>query len=106
MLKTLTNFTVQGQTINDLGGGSGKSGEKKINGYSPGKKNSTQQPGRKNKLNPTTWNKKKSSTQQPGKFGKKCARLMPVTVVCHHPFTPALSEVTAHSTVYLHLNEL
>ncbi len=33
-------------TINELGGGArAKVGKKKLNGYSPGKKNSTQQPG-------------------------------------------------------------
>ncbi len=35
------------RTINDLRGGPGKSGKKKLNGYLPGEKNSAQQPGRK-----------------------------------------------------------
>ncbi len=89
------------RTINDLGGGSGKS---KKNGYSPGKKNSTQQPGKKNS---TTWKKinrrlarKKNSTagwpekktQLPVGQEKKLIRTMkasgclspPVTILEEH----------------------
>ena len=46
------------------GGARAKAGKKKLNGYSPGKKNSTQQPGRK----PASFRRKKnSSAGWPGK---------------------------------------